>query len=75
MMTLHELRDRFRWPSLYIGVYDECTYQSMSGETVHCCTRDCPYFLITGDTQARICTLSLKDGDIAGYPAIYSHAR
>ena len=73
VMSLDQLRNRFRWPALYISLYDMCRYQGDRDSRYSCVTSECPYFVKTADNYSRICVLSLKDGDIDGYPSRYTH--
>ena len=71
-MSLDQLRNRFRWPALYIYLNDTCMYQ---GDRYSCATSECPYFVRAAGDYSRICVLSLKDGDIDGYPSRYTRMR
>lgn len=73
-MSLDQLRNHFRWPALYICLYNSsCRYQGDHGSRYSCVTSECPYFVRAAGNYSRICVLSLKDGDIEGYPSRYTH--
>ena len=73
IMSLDQLRNRFRWPALYTYLYDTCMYQGDRGSRYSCVTSECPYFVRAAVNYLGICVLSLKDGDIEGYPSRYTH--
>ena len=72
-MSLDQLRNRFRWPALYIRLYGTCMYQGDLDSRYPCLPSECPYFVRAAGNYSRICVLSLKDGDIEGYPSRYTH--